>query len=361
MSFIYYDNNKKRNVFSYSLRTPNGVKRKRKFFKTKKAAIECKKTHDANQIVYGKIANFDLDKYQKFLMIEEYADGIDLIKAVDHYKATYRVARDRVLASTIKPYIKYKKSLNVSPEWIITIRGYLKKIEHAMGKKRMDKINTQDLLNFISELPYSISYKDNIRRLFQNYFKHAVKVGWCKINPAEDLEPYIDDDRKIEFVVVHDVVRLFEYLETNNKKLIPFNVIRAFTGMRTSHVMRLSWNNINFKEKGIKVYKKGKSNHDFLQGFPENLWIWLEKYKKYSINYSKVEREAGFIIKQLGIRYPHNGFRHAFGTYHVSLFKDTALTSYLIQHTNQRTLYKHYKGNATESEGNKYFSILPKT
>jgi integrase len=362
MSFIFYDNTKKRYVLSYSVSTPSGKKRKRLFFKTKKLATEAKRTHDSNQKSYGKVSSFDLNKYQQFLMLEEYADGIDLIKAVDHYKETYRVATERKFESIVEPFIEHKKNLNVSPEWVITIRGYLEKLKANFRNARIDKINRIDLEEFISNLPHSVSYKDNVRRVTKDLFKYAESVGWCKVNPAKDLAPYKNINKKILFMGCGNVIKLFKYLETNRPELIPFNAIRAFFGMRTSHVKRLTWDNINFEDQGIRVQDKGKSDLDYLQGYPENGWQWLAKYKRHPINFSNVDRMSGEVIRELNIEYPRNGFRHAFATYHLSLFKDAGITSYLIQHKeSNRTLYKHYKGLSSEKDATTYFSIIPRT
>jgi site-specific recombinase XerD len=360
MSFIYYDNTKKRNVFSYSVKTSNGTKRKRLFFKTKKGALECKKAHDSNQRSYGKVANFDLEKYQKFLMLEEYADGIDLVKAIDHYKSTYRVATDRKFSGIIKLYLNNKKSKNVGTEWISTLKGYLEKLTSRFRSSRIDKITKVELEEFISSLPYSISYKDNIRRVTQNLFKYAVSIKWCKDDPAKDLEPFLGGENEVKFISACDTKKLFNYLENNNKSSIPFNALRAFAGMRTSYAKRILWSDVSFEERGIRVESVGKSQKDFLQGFPENLWVWLTKYRSQPIKYPKVDRETGAIIKELSLDYPRNGFRHAFGTYHVALFKDASLTAHLMQHRGTtRTLHKFYKGVSSESDATDFFKLLP--
>ena len=273
--------------------------KKKIIFKTKKLATEAKRAHDANQKSYGKVSNFDLDKYQKFLMIEEYADGIDLIKAVDFYKESYRVATDRSFSAIIKPYLDSRKNKNVSNEWMVTIRGYLEKVKSHFKNARIDKITRMDLESYLGNMPYSMAYKDNVRRAIKSVFKYAKSVGWCKTNPAADLEPYIEDGKKVEFISLECAVKFFKSIEDSYPEYIPFSAIRAFAGMRTSHVKRLSWDNINFEEKGIRVVDRGKSDLDFIQGFPENLWVWLEAYKKYPIFTPKLDRKIGKHIKDI--------------------------------------------------------------
>lgn len=332
-------------------------KRKRLFFITKKEAQRCQKMHNLNQASYGNITDFDLSNYQRLIQLEKYADGIDLVKAVDHYRATYRVATGKKFKDAVKPYLKYKKEKNVSKEWLITVKGYLEKLTSGFGNSRIDKITRIQLEDFLGQLPYSVSYKDNLRRLLKNYFKYAVSVKWAKENPALELEPYVADSKKIEYITADNCIRLFKILKSSFPELIPFNVIRAFAGIRTSHVKRLSWNDINFEERGIRIKDQGKADIDFLQGHPENLWVWLAKYKQYKIFPNKADRKTGTILRDKRIFYPRNGFRHGFGTHHVALFKDISLTAYLMQHNSASTTKRYYKGITTEHIASNYFSI----
>ena len=86
MSFIFYDNTKKRYVLSYSVSTPSGKKRKRLFFKTKKLATEAKRTHDSNQKSYGKVSSFDRAKSIHLRSVGSSSDS----SAVDGFKQMKR-------------------------------------------------------------------------------------------------------------------------------------------------------------------------------------------------------------------------------------------------------------------------------
>ncbi len=363
MSYIYYDNTKKKYVFSYLVRAQPGSpgtkkQRKRLFFKLKKDALRCQKIHNTNQVSYGNISDFDLTNYQRLLDVERYADGLDLVKAVDYYRASYRVATEKVFKDLVKPYIKSKKAKNVSNEWMITIKGYLEKLISRFGSSRIDAITREQLEEYIHELPYSVSYKDNVRRFTKNYFKYAKSLKWIKEDPAKDLEPIIDESKEIKFISCSNTLSFFNVLKKQSPELIPYNCIRAFAGIRTSHVKRLTWDDINFEERGIRIKDGGKADLDFLQGHPENLWVWLKAYRKYKIFPSKADRCTGLIIKINNIHNPRNGFRHSFGTHHVALFKDIALTSHLMQHDSPRTTKRFYKGVVSEGEAEKYFSII---
>ena len=60
-----------------------------------------------------------------------------------------------------------------------------------------------------------------------------------------------------------------------------------------------------------------------------------------------------------GVPHPKNVLRHSFCSYHVALHKNASTTAVLLQHTNQSTLYRHYKGRASIKDAEEYFKILP--
>lgn len=54
-----------------------------------------------------------------------------------------------------------------------------------------------------------------------------------------------------------------------------------------------------------------------------------------------------------------NILRHSFASYHVALCRDAAETAILLQHRDQKMLWQHYRGRATEADARRYFAIFP--
>ena len=339
----------------------DGVKkRKRKFFKTKSEANKFKKTQDANQIRYGEVTDFDLERYHRLSELENTLANGQLEEAVAFYRQHNPMATDLCVRKATKQFLKDKKEQNVSTEWITTMKGYLDKLNKYMGKQTVVSVTPRKLKNFLSSLKYTVSYKDNVRRVLRTFFEWLRKDGYIKTNPAKDLDAYIVSDKVVKYLHYKDCEKILRYMERERPDLVPFTAISAFAGMRTSHIKRLSWDNIDFEDKGIRVESKGKAERDFIDEYPENLWLWLEKYKQYPISKYNTARERGSVISLLEIDYPRNGFRHAFGTYHSAVFKKVSLVTLLMQHKgNPRTFYKFYKGVCRPREGERYFSIVP--
>ena len=56
---------------------------------------------------------------------------------------------------------------------------------------------------------------------------------------------------------------------------------------------------------------------------------------------------------------PKNAFRHSFASYHVAWKRDFQDTALIMSHKGTDILFKHYRGNATKEEAEKYFNIFP--
>ena len=149
--------------------------------------------------------------------------------------------------------------------------------------------------------------------------------------------------------------------------------------MRASAIERLSHGEIKLEEWAIltPAEKTKKRRRNYIEGLPENLWLWLERnpasaFKLTSRQITK-RREKAFIRAGLLVTAamarkdkiakkspPKNCLRHSFATYHVALHRDPGNTALLISHKNQNILYEHYLGVATKKDAEQYFEIKPK-
>jgi integrase len=59
------------------------------------------------------------------------------------------------------------------------------------------------------------------------------------------------------------------------------------------------------------------------------------------------------------VNWVFDGLRRSACTYHVARHNDLVQTSYLMGHTNVRTLQQHYLGLATRPEADAFYAIRP--
>ncbi|MCC5808690.1 MAG: hypothetical protein JJU00_20350, partial [Opitutales bacterium] len=150
----------------------------------------------------------------------------------------------------------------------------------------------------------------------------------------------------------------------------------AFAGMRSSAVVRLSRDEIDFQNRAIltPAEKTKKGRRHFIEGLPDNLWPWLERApaaafemtpRQYAFRRQKAFERSGLLVSKEEARKtgakpktpPKNCLRHSFVSYHVALHRDPGRTALLVSHKDQAILWEHYLGVATKADGERYFGI----
>lgn len=156
-----------------------------------------------------------------------------------------------------------------------------------------------------------------------------------------------------------------------------------FAGMRSSAIPRVEYNEIDFKTRGIltPASKTKKGRRNFIENLPDNLWAWLENTPQTAFGWNERKwkkrremalRRAGLLVNGRNLRDwkltdkpfkrkipPKNAFRHSFASYHVAWKRDFQDTALIMSHKGTDILFKHYRGNATKEDAEKYFNIYP--
>jgi integrase len=148
--------------------------------------------------------------------------------------------------------------------------------------------------------------------------------------------------------------------------LLPALAIGAFAGLRTSEVLRLVWADIDLVRNFIHVAAaKAKSARRRLVPISPNLVQWLAPYAKsvgrlyhgpqqsYHLRSAAAASAAGLA------RWPKNGLRHSFASYHLALHQNAAETSLHLGHASPAMLFEHYRELVTKEEALRYWSIRP--
>jgi integrase len=175
---------------------------------------------------------------------------------------------------------------------------------------------------------------------------------------------------------IDEAEALFRANEEIDPGICGLLALGAFAGMRSSAIVRLAYDELDFKNRAIltPAAKTKKNRRHFIEGLPENLWSWLEKTPPQAFQMSPREfarrREAalaraGLLVtkaeaKKTGAKPkapPKNCLRHSFVSYHVALHRDPGKTALLVSHKDQAILWDHYLGVATAEDAGRYFAI----
>lgn len=353
---VYFDKSRNAWVADYSVIRNDQRVRKRKYFLAKSEATACFARQKAQKRKYGEASEFDLEDYQRLKAIEQRLQGVPLEEAVRHYMSIGKLRESPKLNQAIEEYLLQKEC---SKEHLVNLRIYLQKMLDNLGDVRVATIQARDIHFVLRNLDYSMVYKNNMRRAFVTFFNYCIFNDYATSNEAERVPLFKEERGDVECIAIQDAKKLFEVLESDYPHLVAFNALRAFAGIRTAHAKTMSWSQINFEERGIRFSGGGKRVTSYLEGYPDNLWLWLEKYRGQEIS-EAFSRETGRVTQKHKINIPHNGMRHGFATYHLAKYRDINSTSLLLMHRgNPRMLFDRYRGVTSACDADEYFSILP--
>jgi integrase len=185
-----------------------------------------------------------------------------------------------------------------------------------------------------------------------------------------------DEDGAIEIYSPEELTAL---LAKADAKLIPFLAIGAFSGLRSSEIMRLDWSDVRMDngepciivQKG-KVKLRGKSRR--IVPMSENLRAWLKPHAKkngsvwpYSVPYlyemlrelaPKAEALLRETEQKATLEWKANALRHSFISYRVASIKNVAQVA-LEAGNSPQMIFSNYRELVTEQDAAKWFSLSP--
>jgi integrase len=142
-----------------------------------------------------------------------------------------------------------------------------------------------------------------------------------------------------------------------------FLALGAFTGMRSSEILRLNWKDVNFDRSLITVRSPERASTATVRWVPmqPNLIRWLAPHRKRKGAMFKTVRDAGRAIafaKSCGVNWPNNALRHSYAAYRLAVTADAARVALEMGNSPQR-LMTNYRELADEKEGQEWFGISP--
>ncbi len=248
-----------------------------------------------------------------------------------------------------------------------TIREYtydLKMFEGFTNAKNLEKAKTADLRRFLLHLKRDKDYAPRSlhRKIccLKSFYKFIKKEGYITSNPAEGIESPKIPKSLPKTITVKEAALLLNTPQNIRDKTILY--LLYATGMRVSELSNLNIQNINIKERILRV-EGGKGNKDRIIPLPGQLIPLLEEFLN---NHNKTSMEKALILNKSGTRMttrsiqrlvskykklagltgkkltPHT-LRHAFATHLLSNSVDIRVIQELLGHSSLSTtqLYTH--------------------
>ena len=357
-------------------------KRYRRFFPTRPAAEEhAEKVHKA-LVKQGALA-FSLNPRQQadainaFEKLKERDVVVSLSEAVNFYLRHNKPQNGKkLLADVVEEFIQSVTDAGGKPRYLKALRCTYKNFKQAFVDKYIHEITRAEIEAWINARQITKNKADNAgeQRLSpltkRNYirdlgmlFRFAVREGHCAENVVERIRKPSLIEKPIEIFSVMDAMRILSAAHQFDSALVPYLAIGFFAGLRSSELEVLDWNEISLHGKRIEVKaENAKTSRQRYVAISENLHAWLKPHEKmegcivapgWRDRLQKLAKGAEFE------KWPRNGLRHSFGSYHFAFHQNSNLTATEMGHENTKMLFAHYRALVTNEDAARFWNILP--
>jgi integrase len=339
-------------------------KRKRSFFETKEQAASFAAFKNAelkrNGIEHAEfptalrvVAQNAVEQLKPF--------GKTITDAVQHYVAHLKASeRSCTAAQLVKELIAAKEADGVSARHLGDLRSRLNIFAGKFDGQMVATITSAEIEDWLRSLDVKAATRNHYRRLIVLAFNYAVRHGYATGNPAEQTAKAKERCGDIGILGVSQAARL---LESATPDILPYIAIGLFAGLRRAELERLDWSEIDF-ESGLVEVKAAKSKtaqRRFVTIQP-NLREWLLPVRKHRGNVTPEDFNKQFVQAREAAditEWPDNALRHSFASYHLTHFKNAAMTALELGHHESRITFAHYRELVRPKEAERYWNIKP--
>lgn len=338
--------------YEWLVHFPNGGKRSRAYFRSKKEAEAFQAKREAAS-ANGFLADDEssaVRDYRERLT----AVGGSVREAVSVFVEAREADAERksvTVAEAVEAVIEAKEDEARSQRYLSDLRSRLGQFTAAFGIRPISSLKTEDLDQWMHSLGVAPTTHNNFRRILLVLWTFAEKREWCDGQVAKDCQQVKAIDGEVGILSATETASL---LNACGEQIVSAVAIGAFAGVRRAEIERLDWSEVDLQGGHIEIRAtKAKSARRRLVGISDNLKAWLAPHAKSDGRVMPPGYQA-FIMKarhRAGIhQWPSNALRHGFASYHLALE---------LGHTNATLIFAHYREIVKPPEAAVYWSITP--
>jgi site-specific recombinase XerD len=248
--------------------------------------------------------------------------------------------------------------------------GFAERMAHEIGHKEIEA--------WLMGLPYNRTTRAKYRTHLSALFNFAKQNGIAGENPMERVAAMAAGEPPREILTPAQAEAL---LKCADPSICAALALGLFAGLRPeSEICRLDWSLIHLVQETItdpagnkvKSYghidvreSKGVGGERLVQITP-NLYAWLKRARPasgtgpVSVGYDRLNELIKVAAKTAGIeRWPHDGMRHSFCSYHFAAYRDEHATMAQSGHRSVSTFRRHYCKPIQQKVAFAYWKIRP--
>ena len=269
--------------------------------------------------------------------------------------------RDMPISDLVEQMISAKRADGLSRRYIETLRSHLHRFAGVL-REPIGHVRTADIESWLRGLQVQARARNNIRASIVTLFRFAQRHHYLPRGITTEADEVAKAKVRSGPIGILSPDQLELALSSGRDDLRLFLALGAFTGMRSSEILRLEWSEVNLKRGHILVApEKAKTATRRLVPISPNLREFLDPYRHAEGRLFTTRRMADQAIasaKAREISWPNNALRHSYATYRLALTSDAARVALEMGNSPQK-LMTNYRELADPEKAQRWFSIVP--
>ncbi len=355
---------------------PAGVQlpRFRKYYSSAAKAVAGARDWTEKLRIHGRLAR-SLDTSQLWVAAEcfrilselSFSDPAQLLHIIREYRDRHpKSGRARTINQVRVELIAKKRNGERRERYVRDFDYKLRCLSEALGNPPIGAVTPAMLEKELARHPdWASGTVHSVVTSWKVIFNYAVRQGYSLSNPCTLLEMPRKRRTKPEILSAPQVHRLLAacITEPHMAACTAYVAIGCFTGIRPDEMQRLRWEMFNLDAGLITIEgEDSKCGERGIVKISPNLLTWLRPIAKESgfVLEENVSKLRGFCRDWLGLkRWPHDGLRHSFASYHYTQHRDIGEVCAQLRHgSGQLVFMNHYYVVCSPDEAAYFWNIV---
>jgi integrase len=268
------------------------------------------------------------------------------------------------LADAISEFLASKRKSGKKESYVRNLEFVLNCFKRDFQNHNVNEFTRDEIESWLDRFDNLQTRKNRIRDL-SILFEFCRRRGYCGSNPLENIERPIVTRGRPEIFTLNEATALLRTAELHPElELLPAVAIGLFAGLRMSEIKQLDWSKVDFDHKVIDVDETiAKMRQQRNVEMSDLLIAWLKPYAKAKGRIiPKGFRRRMENLRRLAkiTKWPDNGLRHSYGSYHCAFFQNPIVTANEMGHATTDMLFKHYRNyRISKKDAEAYWQLAP--
>ena len=301
----------------------------------------------------------------EFVAAQTQLGGDSILTAVKEHLACKRTVQERRVDQVVDELLADKERARdkgeLSARYVYQIRSDLTRFKNAFHMN-ISAVTSALIDDWLKEQDVRARTRNNLRASVVTLFNFARTRGYLPkgiATDAGDVPRAKDRGGKIGILTPKQLASVISKAPAEIRLYL---ALGAFTGMRTSEILRLDWSQVNFDRGHITVApEKAKTATRRLVPIQPNLMQWLAPYRGRTdqVFDKYVNERAIAFAGSHGIAWPHNCLRHSYASYRLAAVPDAPRVALEMGNSPQKIM-TNYRELVDQHDATAWFSIGPK-